>query len=236
MEALGGSMQRFGLAISGSARDAILGHPRIDYGVAPVAAREPVLIARAGPSDSRCTSACQRAADTVGSEAQADPRFSRRRRRRGAARSRMPSPPRWRRRRHRCCPERRRLNPLPARPCRRSARNWASSGLRQVRDDDVADLELGGRQRLAIDEVHDRTQQQIDEYDETRRHRCVEQVAPSGQHADGGGAPERGGGVEPAHVQAFAEDQSGAEEADSRHRPGRRPGSGWRLLERPPRK
>src|SRR6185503_11908530 len=67
MEALGGPMKRFGLAISGSAHDATLGHPRIDYGVAPVAAREPVLMARAGPSDSRCTSACQRAADTVGS-------------------------------------------------------------------------------------------------------------------------------------------------------------------------
>src|SRR4029077_19174888 len=31
---------------------------------------------------------------------------------------------------------------------------------------DVADLELGGRQRLPIDEVDDGPQQQIDEYDE----------------------------------------------------------------------
>ena len=89
---------------------------------------------------------------------------------------------------------------------------------------DITDLELGGRERLAIDEVHDRTQQQIDEYDESRRHRRVEQVAASGQHADGGGAPERGGGVEPAYVQPFAEDQSGAEETDARHHLGSDPG------------
>ena len=82
---------------------------------------------------------------------------------------------------------------------------------------EVADLELGAGQRLAVDEIHDRPQQQVDEHDEAGGDRGIEWKAGAGEHADRGRAPQRGGGIEPAHAQAFAKDQAGAEKTDARH-------------------
>ena len=67
-------------------------------------------------------------------------------------------------------------------------------------------------------------QQQIDEQNKSRCHRRVGRVAGAGQNPDGGRAPDGGGGIEPAHARAFAENQAGAEKADSGHHLGGDPG------------
>jgi hypothetical protein len=51
----------------------------------------------------------------------------------------------------------------------------------------------------------------------TRYRGGIGQIARSGKHADRGGAPQRGRGIEPAHAHALAEDQAGAEKADARY-------------------
>jgi hypothetical protein len=58
---------------------------------------------------------------------------------------------------------------------------------------------------------------QVDENDEAGGDGRIERVSGSRQHPDRGRTPQRGRGIEPAHAQALAEDQSGAEEPDSRH-------------------
>jgi hypothetical protein len=89
--------------------------------------------------------------------------------------------------------------------------------------DHVAQVELARFERLPVDEADDRPQQEIDEYDEGGRERGVEEIARAGKNADRSRAPQRGGDVEPAHVETLAEDQAGPEEADPRHHLGRDP-------------
>ncbi|KJK24226.1 hypothetical protein UB46_11885 [Burkholderiaceae bacterium 16] len=40
-------------------------------------------------------------------------------------------------------------------------------------------------------------------------------MAKAGEHAHGGGAPQRGGGIQATHVQAVAHDHAGTEKADA---------------------
>jgi len=81
---------------------------------------------------------------------------------------------------------------------------WTAAGHRH----DVADLEFGQAERLPVDELHDRSQKRVDKHHEPGRDRGMRRISAASEKTDGGRTPQRGGGIESAHGQSLAEDQS----------------------------
>ena len=77
-------------------------------------------------------------------------------------------------------------------------------------------LELGRSERLTVDELDDRPQQQVHEHNECGRDRSVRHIAGAGQDADRGGAPQRRRSIEAANIQAVAEDNACPQKANAR--------------------
>ena len=69
--------------------------------------------------------------------------------------------------------------------------------------------------RLAVDVIDQRTQQGIPGQDEHGQHHRLDRQARTGEGADRGGTPERGGSIEPAHIRPLLHDHAGTEEADA---------------------
>lgn len=61
----------------------------------------------------------------------------------------------------------------------------------------------------------ERAQEDVDRKDRCGRDAGLPDEAAGGQRADGGGAPERGGGVDPTDADPVGDDHAGAEEPDA---------------------
>jgi hypothetical protein len=79
----------------------------------------------------------------------------------------------------------------------------------------ITGLDLTGHLDPVIDTTHKGTEQNVGDQDGKGGHERFDQEPGAVERADGGTAPERGGGIEAADTQALAENNAAAQKANA---------------------